>query len=159
MANLNVAVSNSKPSSPEDPRDKIRSLIERGEFETAFIIAFESGNIQLVNFAVNTTDPKQVFVIEGHPVVSQPVLLTLIQHLVFDLNDNTDIKFNWLQESLAALDIRHPLVSEYSKHVIPAVSLKLTEWMQQTTQIQPNNPHLLSAKLLARYANSLILKQ
>ena len=137
--------------------EEIAESVARGEFEAAFTKALESSNLEILIHLISNISPSDVFVMGGHPVLSQPVLLSLIQQLSVSLAENTELKFTWIQESLASIDARHALIAEYSKQVLSTLVMKLDEWAQQVSRENPANPSLLTAKLLMRLANSLCM--
>ncbi|CAH2324898.1 enhancer of mRNA-decapping 4 isoform X1 [Pelobates cultripes] len=69
----------------------ILQLMQQGHINQAFQQALTASDLNLILYVCDTVDPQQVFGQEPCPL-TQPVLLSLIQQLSFDLGTRTDLK-------------------------------------------------------------------
>lgn len=69
----------------------MRELIQSQNFNSAFELALSTSDLQLVTYLCQQVDPDEVFETSPCPL-SQPVLLSLIQQLSVNLQDNLELK-------------------------------------------------------------------
>ena len=67
-------------------------LIESKEYDTAFNLALSTSNLSLVMFLCHHVSPEEVFDSNSQCPLSQPVLLSLIQQITVDINDDVELK-------------------------------------------------------------------
>ena len=70
-------------------------MIKNKELNKAFEVALTATDLHLVLFVCNKVDPDELFDVDP-PCLSQPVLLSLIQHLSCNMNSDLDIKMRWV---------------------------------------------------------------
>ena len=66
-------------------------MIQNKELNKAFEVALTATDLHLVLFVCNKVDPDESFNVNP-PCLSQPVLLSLIQHLSCKMSSDLDIK-------------------------------------------------------------------
>ena len=66
-------------------------MIQNKEMNKAFEVALTATDLHLVLFMCKKVDPDELFDIDP-PCLSQPVLLSLIQHLSCNMSSDLDIK-------------------------------------------------------------------
>ena len=67
-----------------------------GRYEEAFDVALSASNLSLVTWLCgHIGEPRSVFTGQS---LSQPVLLSLVQQLGYDLESDVMLKFRWLHE-------------------------------------------------------------
>jgi enhancer of mRNA-decapping protein 4 len=102
-------------TSNEDELKRIDQLIQSQDYEAAFTKALSASKPELAVYACKLSDLSTV--IEGDtPLLSQPIMLCLMQQLGADLSQNEDlnVKINWLQSVAVTLD---PNNDSIKKHV------------------------------------------
>ncbi|XP_053305522.1 enhancer of mRNA-decapping protein 4 isoform X2 [Spea bombifrons] len=113
----------------------ILQLMQQGHINQAFQQALTASDLNLIIYACDTVDPQQVF--GQHPCpLTQPVLLSLIQQLSFDLGTRTDLKLNYLEEAVMHLDHSDPVTRDHMGTVMNQVQQKLFQFLQA----EPHNP-------------------
>lgn len=70
-------------------QSKVDTLLAAENYEAAFNEALAHSDLELVVHLCGTVNPEKLF---DQPLLSQPVLLSLIQHLAVDLNNSLDLK-------------------------------------------------------------------
>ena len=70
-------------------QSKVDTLLAAENYEAAFNEALAHSDLELVVHLCGTVNPDKLF---DQPLLSQPVLLSLIQHLAVDLNNSLDLK-------------------------------------------------------------------
>lgn len=133
-------------------------LINQAKYEEAFTKALSSGHLKLVIHLCSKIDPKDVLSSNGtteSPPLSQPVILSLIQQLSHDMSDNTDLKFQWIQESLLALDNRNPVIADHLLQVLHQV-IQTLETLTHTASPALTPSQIRQNKLVLHLAKSLL---
>jgi hypothetical protein len=141
-----------------DLRLLLEKLINQTKYEEAFTKALSSGNLKLVIHLCSKVDPREVLSANGNvePLpLSQPVILSLVQQLSHDMPDNTDLKLQWIQESLLALDNRNPVIAEHLPRVLHQV-VQTLETLTQTASPALAPSLIRQNKLVLHLAKSLL---
>ncbi|KAM4614556.1 enhancer of mRNA-decapping protein 4 isoform 2-T2 [Discoglossus pictus] len=113
----------------------ILQLMQQGHLNEAFQQALTASDLNLILYVCETVDPQQVF--GQHPCpLTQPVLLSLIQQLSFDLGTRTDLKLNYLEDAVMHLDHSDPVTRDHMGTVMNQVRQKLFQFLQS----EPHNP-------------------
>eukprot|EP00741_Cyanophora_paradoxa_P006758 tig00001038_g6536.t1 len=124
------------------PRETIARLAREERFEAAFNAALSAGDVELVAWLCALVPVDRVFA-PGAPPLSQAVLVTLIQHLGFDLSRDTAAKLRWIQASCLALN---PARQEaVVREVVPRVLGQLHAHLQAVQRSYVAAPGDLSA--------------
>ncbi|KAM5138290.1 enhancer of mRNA-decapping protein 4 [Mantella aurantiaca] len=113
----------------------ILQLLQQGHLNQAFQQALTASDLTLILYVCETVDSQQVF--GQHPCpLTQPVLLSLIQQLSFDLGIRTELKLNYLEEAVMHLDHNDPITRDHMDSVMTQVRQKLFQFLQ----VEPHNP-------------------
>jgi hypothetical protein len=98
-------------------RDEILSFLQKRDYESAFTKAVSEITAEMALFVCKRSSLADVLG-DSKPVLSQPILLCLMQQLGALLNDSNDedlhIELTWLQEIALTLD---PTVESIKRHV------------------------------------------
>ncbi|XP_054281595.1 enhancer of mRNA-decapping protein 4 [Macrosteles quadrilineatus] len=130
---------------------QLLQLISQGQVNTAFQQALSASDLGLVVFICENVNPQQLFSQVPCPL-QQHVLLSLVQQLSADMNNNTEIKHKYLEEALMNLDINNSVTREH----LPAVLSNLQRQLQLYISSNPNNRITRSLKLLMMASQSLL---
>lgn len=103
-----------------DPMVEVRKLLMERRFAEAFSSALNCGDVGVVAWLCEVVQPSQV-VTSSPPLLSQPVLLSLLQQLGFDLPTKTQLKLSWVRDSAMALNPADPSIAQ---HVRPVLSVR-----------------------------------
>ncbi|KAM9301724.1 enhancer of mRNA-decapping protein 4 [Gastrophryne carolinensis] len=107
----------------------ILQLLQQGHLNQAFQQALTASDLNLILYVCKTVDSQQVF--GQHPCpLTQPVLLSLIQQLSFDLGTQTELKLNYLEEAVLHLDHSDPVTRDHIDSVMTQVRQKLFQFSQ-----------------------------
>ncbi|MEE6499549.1 hypothetical protein FKM82_003494 [Ascaphus truei] len=113
----------------------ILQLMQQGHLNQAFQQALTASDLNLILYVCETVDAQQVFGQSPCPL-TQPVLLSLIQQLSFDLGTRTELKLNYLDEAVMHLDHSDPVTRDHMGTVMNQVRQKLFQFLQA----EPHNP-------------------
>ncbi|KAM8945585.1 enhancer of mRNA-decapping protein 4 [Pelodytes ibericus] len=113
----------------------ILQMLQQGHINQAFQQALTASDLNLILYVCDTVDAQQVFGQQPCPL-TQPVLLSLIQQLSFDLGTRTDLKLNYLEEAVMHLDHSDPVTRDHMGTVMNQVRQKLLQFLQA----EPHNP-------------------
>jgi len=130
---------------------QIIQLIGQGQINAAFQQALSASDLSLVVFVCDKVNPQQLFSQVPCPL-QQHVLLSLVQQLSADMNNNTEIKHKYLEEALMNLDTNNPVTREH----LPTVLNNLQRQLQTYISNNPNNRITRSMKLLLLASQALI---
>jgi enhancer of mRNA-decapping protein 4 len=62
-------------------------------------------DLSIVQWLCEQVSPKQLFNTDvQNPLLSQPVILSLVHQLSLELDSHTELKLNWIQEALMMLN-------------------------------------------------------
>lgn len=105
-------------TSNEDELKRVDQLIQSQDYEAAFTKALSASKPELAVYACKLSDLSTV--IEGDtPLLSQPIMLCLMQQLGADLSQNEDLnmKIAWLQSVAVTLDPNNESIKKHVKGV------------------------------------------
>ncbi|XP_072279188.1 enhancer of mRNA-decapping protein 4 [Pyxicephalus adspersus] len=129
----------------------ILQLLQQGHLNQAFQQALTASDLNLILYVCETVDSQQVF--GQHPCqLTQPVLLSLIQQLSFDLGSRTELKLNYLEEAVMHLDHSDPVTRDHMGSVMTQVRQKLFQFLQ----VEPHNPLQKPARRLMIMLQGLV---
>jgi len=118
------------PSTPLAMQTQLKHMIAEGQLCEAFQRALSVSDLNMVLFVCGRVDAQRLF--SSTPcVLPQPVLLSLIQQLSADLGTATELKLNYLQEAVLAIDTRDPVTKG---HVPTVMSLLVRQLQTQVSQ-------------------------
>uniref|UniRef100_A0A1B6MJB4 Uncharacterized protein n=1 Tax=Graphocephala atropunctata TaxID=36148 RepID=A0A1B6MJB4_9HEMI len=132
-------------------QSQILQLITQGQINSAFQQALSASDLNLVVFACEKVNPQQLFGQTPCPL-QQHVLLSLVQQLSADMNNNTDIKHKYLEEALMNLDVNNSVTQEH----LPTVLNTLQRQLQGFIATNPNNRITRSMKILLMASQALL---
>lgn len=89
-------------------------------FADAFSAALNCGDVQVVEWLCEKVNSAQV-VTASPPLLSQPVLLSLLQQLGFNVPSKPHLKLAWIRDSAMALNPGDPSIAP---HVRPVLSVR-----------------------------------
>ncbi|XP_075043540.1 enhancer of mRNA-decapping protein 4 [Mixophyes fleayi] len=117
----------------------ILQLLQQGHLNQAFQQALTASDLNLILYVCETVDSQQVF--GQHPCpLTQPVLLSLIQQLSFDLCTRTELKLNYLEEAVMHLDQSDPVTRDHMGTIMNQVRQKLFQFLQVETHSPLQKP-------------------
>ncbi|KAG9475395.1 hypothetical protein GDO78_003684 [Eleutherodactylus coqui] len=129
----------------------IMQLLQQGHLNQAFQQALTASDLNLILYVCETVDSQQVF--GQHPCpLTQPVLLSLIQQLSFDLCTRTELKLNYLEEAVMHLDHSDPVTRDHMGSIISQVRQKIFQFLQ----VEPHNALQKSARRLMIMLQGLV---
>ncbi|XP_068117872.1 enhancer of mRNA-decapping protein 4 isoform X2 [Hyperolius riggenbachi] len=107
----------------------ILQLLQQGNLNQAFQQALTASDLNLILYVCESVDTQQVFGQQPCPL-TQPVLLSLIQQLSFDLGAQTELKISYLEEALMHLDNSDPVTRDHMGPVMNQVRQRLLQFLQ-----------------------------
>ncbi|CAG8688150.1 17020_t:CDS:2, partial [Racocetra persica] len=87
------------------------------------------------------------------PLLSQPVILSLIHHLSLELNKYTELKFAWMEEAVIKLNPKDLIIREHCERLLPMVKQRLEQYYYQVAAQDPQSPNLKNITLLVHVVN------
>lgn len=148
---------------------QIQKLILSQSYNSAFELALSTSDLQLVTYLCQQVDPDVVFY-KSPSLLSQPVLLSLIQQLSVNLEENLELKLKYvmqspiktqshyfflvlcryLDQSLLALDVDSDITKNHMLPVIKQLSQQIASLLQkiQAGTSVPNPAIVVAVKRL-----------
>ncbi|XP_070576076.1 enhancer of mRNA-decapping protein 4-like isoform X2 [Ptychodera flava] len=126
-------------------------MIQQGQFNTAFQTALSASDLSIVVFVCQTVQPHQVFSPQPCPL-NQPVILSLVQQLSAELENDTELKQKYLEEAVMTLDPTDPVAREH----MPGVVMGLVQKIQIFVQNYPQHEMTRPLRRVAMLAQSLL---
>ncbi|XP_039279789.1 enhancer of mRNA-decapping protein 4 isoform X2 [Nilaparvata lugens] len=107
---------------------QIKECLQNANFESAFEIALQSGNLNLVVATCEKVNPNRMF--KTKPcLLSQKLLLCLIQQLGNDLTSHTELKRKYLEEAVISLDFNSETTQQYALEVLNKLQKQLSAYI------------------------------
>ncbi|XP_059352148.1 enhancer of mRNA-decapping protein 4-like isoform X3 [Daphnia carinata] len=132
---------------PAELQIQLKHMIHEGRLFEAFQRALYMNDLSMVMFVCARVDAQKLFSVS--PCVFPPqILLALIQQLSADLGTSTELKLEYLQEAVMAVDFRDPMIKEHSPKVMP----QLVANLQAQVASNPSGPLQRQLRLLLRCA-------
>ncbi|KAK4023828.1 hypothetical protein OUZ56_009226 [Daphnia magna] len=132
---------------PAELQIQLKHMIHEGRLFEAFQRALYMNDLSMVMFVCARVDAQKLFSV--HPCVFPPqILLALIQQLSADLGTSTELKLEYLQEAVMAVNFRDPQIKEHAPKVMP----QLVANLQAQIANNPSGPLQRQLRLLLRCA-------
>lgn len=97
--------------------DKVSGFVVAERWEEAFSEVLTLADIKLVLWLCKSSNASKV--LGGRPpLLSAPVVLSLVHQLAYDLGTETVIKIAWLRESVMALNPKDPVIASHVPGVL-----------------------------------------
>jgi len=103
--------------SKEVLESQIMEMLERENYEGAFLLALGASNLDVVEWLCEKLDCHELFQ-SDEPPLSQVTLLSLIQQLGFDLERKTEMKMEWLKEAVMLLEPSDEMIQDYFSDIL-----------------------------------------
>lgn len=110
----------SKQNTKSNILAEVQSMIQKQQYENAYTAALSACDLQVVVKACSMVAPETLFAKQPCPL-SQPVLLSLIQQLAFDLTTDVELKIRWLTASTAELNPNDPMIAAHVPTIMKQV--------------------------------------
>ncbi|XP_046460109.1 enhancer of mRNA-decapping protein 4-like isoform X4 [Daphnia pulex] len=109
---------------PAEHQIQLKHMIDQGRLFEAFQRALYMNDLSMVTFVCSKVDAGKLFA--SDPCVFPPqILLALIQQLSADLGSSTELKLEYLQEALLAVNTQDPQIKEHAPKVMPQLVVNL----------------------------------
>ncbi|KAL0481060.1 hypothetical protein AKO1_012837 [Acrasis kona] len=120
-------------------KEQITNLIRSSAFENAFMIALSSQDLDLVLFTCEATNADTCLV-----QLSQPVLLSLLQQLSYELSgEKLNLKLDWIEKVLLSLDPSHYSINTHSHDILSSVLASLQKLFAKADQSKKSKVKML----------------
>ena len=114
-----------------DPTVELGRLVDEGNYEEAFQKALGMASVETVTWTCGRCEPVRDDIFGAVPVpLSQTVLLSLMQQLSSDLDDEPSLKLQWIQAACLAMDPSDQSLAQALPVILGAVFDSLTETAQ-----------------------------
>ncbi|WJX31416.1 hypothetical protein P8452_19844 [Trifolium repens] len=141
-----------KVEAPLDPTKELARLISERKYEEAFVAALHRSDVSIVSWLCSQVDLHGLLSMVPLPL-SQGVVLSLLQQLACDINNDMSRKILWMTDVSTAINPSDPMIT---MHVRP-----IFEQVYQILNHQRNLPSisgsdLSSIRLLLHVINSML---
>jgi hypothetical protein len=103
------------PPAPIDPKEHLEALIAEKKFDEAMKVTLESRDLDLVTWLCKKVDPG---IMHESELLSQTVLVCLLQQLGTNLETDTKMKLEWLKQIALSIDKSDADIAAYAPQVI-----------------------------------------
>ncbi|KAL2332875.1 hypothetical protein Fmac_014088 [Flemingia macrophylla] len=138
---------------PLDPTQELARLISERKYEEAFIGALHRSDVSIVSWLCSQVDLHGLLTAVPLPL-SQGVLLSLLQQLACDINNDTPRKIAWLTDVAAAINPSDPVIISHTRPIFEQVFQILNHQRSLPTM---TGPDLSSIRLLLHVVNSMLM--
>ncbi|XP_020217594.1 enhancer of mRNA-decapping protein 4 [Cajanus cajan] len=138
---------------PLDPTQELTRLISERKYEEAFIGALHRSDVSIVSWLCSQVDLRGLLTMVPLPL-SQGVLLSLLQQLACDINNDTARKIAWLTDVAAAINPSDPVIISHTRPIFEQVYQILNHQRSLPTM---TGSDLSSIRLLLHVVNSMLM--
>ena len=104
-------------------RELLLQFLGQGQTERAFAMALGKNDQSITTWLCGKLEPK---VLAGPPPMSQIIVMSLLQQLGADLQNETKLKIGWTKVCLSVLNPADPQVAPNAGRVLPQLGERLT---------------------------------
>jgi len=146
-----VGQSAAESAAPPNPTQLMEQHLAAGNHDEAFRVVLSESNVELVAQLCGRLD---IAIFNSRPpVITQPTLCSLVQQLGFDLENELQLKVQWLQAALLVLDTRDQVTQQMMPHILSDLAQSLAETYELHSD--PTDPQHNSIKLMMHLVNSM----
>ncbi|KAH1239729.1 Enhancer of mRNA-decapping protein 4 [Glycine max] len=138
---------------PLDPTQELARLISERKYEEAFIGALHRSDVSIVSWLCTQVDLHGLLSMVPLPL-SQGVLLSLLQQLACDINNDTPRKIAWLTDVAAAINPSDLTIAMHTRSIFEQVYQILNHQRSLPTM---TGADLSSIRLLLHVINSMLM--
>ncbi|KAG5090830.1 hypothetical protein JHK82_049608 [Glycine max] len=138
---------------PLDPTQELARLISERKYEEAFIGALHRSDVSIVSWLCTQVNLHGLLSMVPLPL-SQGVLLSLLQQLACDINNDTPRKIVWLTDVAAAINPSDPTIAMHTRSIFEQVYQILNHQRSLPTM---TGVDLSSIRLLLHVVNSMLM--
>ncbi|CAJ1960234.1 unnamed protein product [Sphenostylis stenocarpa] len=138
---------------PLDPTQELARLISERKYEEAFIGALHRSDVSIVSWLCSQVDLHRLLSMVPLPL-SQGVLLSLLQQLACDINNDTPRKIAWLTDVASAINPSDPVIAMHTRPIFEQVYQILNHQRSLPTM---TGTDLSSIRLLLHVVNSMLM--
>eukprot|EP01135_Chromosphaera_perkinsii_P007850 Nk52_evm42s1020 gene=Nk52_evmTU42s1020 len=132
----------------------VKMSVREEDYGSAFGKALSCSNLQIVTKLCNMVEPRSVFA--QHPCpLDNPIILSLIQQLSFNLMKDTKVKVAYLQEALLVIEPNDALAREHVPRIMAQMIGKVKEALTFYTNTEPSSVETRMLRALLRLAESM----
>ncbi|XP_031280345.1 enhancer of mRNA-decapping protein 4-like [Pistacia vera] len=153
LSNGPLHVLRDKVESSLDPAKELSRLISERKYEEAFIVALQRSDVSIVSWLCSQVDLHGILATVPLPL-SQGVLLSLLQQLAVDINNDTHRKLAWLTDVAAAINPTDPVITMHAQPIFDQVYQRLHHQRNSPTI---TGAELSSIRLLMHVINSMMM--
>lgn len=105
-----------------DPTVELGKLVDEGALEEAFTKALGLSSVETVTWVCSKAEPVRETVFGASPPpLSQGVMLSLMQQLSSDLDDEPHLKLAWIRDTCLAVDPSDAMLSQHMRPIFESV--------------------------------------
>ncbi|XP_028752811.1 enhancer of mRNA-decapping protein 4 [Neltuma alba] len=149
----NVPLLHEKVEAPMDPTKELARLIGERKYEEAFTVALQRSDVSIVSWLCSQVDLHGLLSMVPLPL-SQGVVLSLLQQLACDINNDRPRKMSWMTDVAAVIN---PADSMIAMHVRPIFEQVYQILNHQRSLPTITGSELSSIRLLMHVINSMLM--
>ncbi|XLS43473.1 hypothetical protein HN51_000338 [Arachis hypogaea] len=138
---------------PLDPKQELARLIAERKFEEAFTGALQRSDVSIVSWLCSQVDLHGLLSMVPLPL-TQGVVLSLLQQLACDINNDTSRKIAWMTDVAAAINPSDPMIAMHVRPIFEQVYQILNHQRSLPTM---TGPDLSSIRLLLHVIHSMLM--
>ncbi|XP_061353265.1 enhancer of mRNA-decapping protein 4-like isoform X2 [Gastrolobium bilobum] len=138
---------------PLDPTQELSRLISERKYEEAFTGALQRSDVSIVSWLCSQVDLHGLLSMVPLPL-SQGVVLSLLQQLACDINNETPRKIAWMTDVAAAINPSDPMITMHVRPIFEQVYQILNHQRSLPTM---TGADLSSIRLLLHVINSMLM--
>ncbi|KAF7831233.1 enhancer of mRNA-decapping protein 4-like [Senna tora] len=149
----NVPLLHEKVEAPLDPTKELARLIAERKYEEAFTGALQRSDVSIVSWLCSQVDLRGLLSMVPLPL-SQGVVLSLLQQLACDINNDPPRKLSWLTDVATVINPADPMIAMHVRPIFEQVYQILNH--QRSVPTMTGSDHA-SIRLLMHVINSMLM--
>ncbi|KAI4306266.1 hypothetical protein L6164_029559 [Bauhinia variegata] len=138
---------------PLDPKKELARLISERKYEEAFTGALQRSDVSIVSWLCSQGDLHGLLAMVPLPL-SQGVVLSLLQQLACDINNDAPRKLAWMTDVAAVINPADPMITMHVRPIFEQVYQILNHQRSLPTR---SGAELSSIRLLLHVINSMLM--
>ncbi|KAK4278233.1 hypothetical protein QN277_016104 [Acacia crassicarpa] len=149
----NVPLLHEKVEAPRDPTKELSRLVGERKYEEAFTAALQRSDVSIVSWLCSQVDLHGLLSMVPFPL-SQGVVLSLLQQLACDINNDRARKISWMTDVATAINPADPMIAVHVRPIFEQVYQILNHQRSLPTI---TGSELSSIRLLMHVINSMLM--
>ncbi|KAG7028301.1 Enhancer of mRNA-decapping protein 4 [Cucurbita argyrosperma subsp. argyrosperma] len=152
LSNGPLGAHHEKVEVPLDPTKELSRMLSERKYEEAFTTALQRSDVNIVSWLCSQVDLRAIL---SNPLaLSHGVLLSLLQQLACDINNDRSLKIAWMTDVAAAINPTDPMIAMHIRPIFEQV-YQILNHQRSSQTISP--VELSGIRVIMHVVNSMLV--